>query len=291
LVIADQNISRAKKLAKKHNIPQATDNTTSVVASPELDLIIILTPPNQHYPLAKKAIQLGKNVLVEKPIAFNQKQAQELLVLANEKKVRIASNFVLRYHPFHRQIRQFVKKNTYGKLTSIFTTALLAKYPAEHWYWNKNISGGFFLNTYCHFLDLQDYIIGKPASNSGYMGRLSTGQLIVQEYPHTLASLAVNLLVNNEQEKVETTYVFQHCLIKTTDWLPARMELIPDQGKPAVLFAPPKDELYRSILAEILREMVADIGTKDAVKRTRNLDCYNGFSSAIKAQTNKISLK
>jgi|GEM_PF-1652477 len=290
LAVADSEISKAKNLAKVYQIPVTTATADEIIKSPEIDLVIILMPPDSHYSLAKKALQHGKHVLVEKPMAFTQKEARELFSLATEKQLRIASNLILRYHPFHQQIRQWNKDKKFGKLVNIFTTALLAKYPAGHWYWDERVSGGFFLNTYCHFLDLNDFIINQDIQTSGHIGHLKTGQLIYQQYPHALASLAINLTVNNEQERVETVYVFEHCAVRTSGWLPEKMELIPEKNKSKLVKAPAKDYLYQSILAEILGEVVNDINeaNRDEIQ-SHNFVPFNAVVGAIKAQNNQIT--
>lgn len=73
----------AEKKAAQYGIRPAS--TDEILADPEVELIVVLTPAPSHYELVKKALLAGKHVYTEKPIATDLRQAQELLALAKEK--------------------------------------------------------------------------------------------------------------------------------------------------------------------------------------------------------------
>ena len=255
--ITDPKLDAAKKLADQYGIQKTYVSNEELLADPDLDVVAVLTPPHTHNAIARQALEQNKHVLVEKPIAFTIPEAEALIQTAEQKKLQLTANLVLRHHPFHQEIATAVSDQRYGRLRQVITTALLARYPEDHWYWDKAISGGFFLNTFCHFLDLYDYVTGKQPVELDSRGDVETGYVITAQYPDgPVASLSANLKVTNDQELVETVYVFEQAVIKTTGWLPHQMTLTPETGTTSVLKAEEKLSLYRKILAEILSDLL-----------------------------------
>ena len=81
---ADLDEEKVKAAAKKYNIPHVM-TLDQMLSCPEIDLILNLTTPGGHYPLSKKALEAGKHVYSEKPLALEYTQGKELLELAEKK--------------------------------------------------------------------------------------------------------------------------------------------------------------------------------------------------------------
>lgn len=256
VTVYDTNTELAKMFAANHNIPTIASSMDELLRIPS-DVVVVLTPPNTHFELGRQSLAAGKNTLIEKPIAFTLEQAGELVDLANKNNCRMTANLVLRYHPIHQQIRQFVKNKKYGALRSIKTVANLAEYPAEHWYWKPEISGGFFLNTYTHFLDLYQFVSGQVVLEAGHHGDQKNGQIIQLKMTDTTAQLEINLHALGDEERVETTYSFEHATITTTGWLPEQMTITANGISPIHQNeTEPKENRYQQILAAIIKDLV-----------------------------------
>lgn len=261
--ITDLDQSAAERLAEKFSIPTVAKSVTELLADPTIDVVLILTPPNTHFELAQAALRAGKHVLVEKPIAFSVPEATKLLELADQNQLQMTANLVLRYHPFHQQLAQMVASGELGALRQISTTALLAEYPADHWYWQPAISGGFFLNTHCHFLDLYSYIFGRYPQSVTAAGTEAIGQTIISAYDPGLATLNVNVHVTGDQEDVRTTYVFERAVVTTVGWLPATMTITQPNGEQQSQTTGEKIALYRQLLAAVMVDLIKRIADPD----------------------------
>ena len=79
----------AERKAAQFSIRAAS--TDEILADPEIELVVVLTPPPTHYGLVKKALLAGKHVYTEKPIAMELREARELLALADEKDLRLGT--------------------------------------------------------------------------------------------------------------------------------------------------------------------------------------------------------
>ena len=87
-----RDINRAKDFAYRNNVERYADNYERVLKSNEFDFVYIGLPNSLHYEYAKKALENGKNVIVEKPMCINQKQARELISLALSKHLYVFEN-------------------------------------------------------------------------------------------------------------------------------------------------------------------------------------------------------
>lgn len=259
VAVADLDMAVAQSVADHFEIKNVAASPAELIQREDIDLVIILTPPLTHFGLTLEALRAGKNVLVEKPIALTSRQAKKLTKLAAQKNLHLASNLVLRYHPFHQQLRQAVKSRQYGQLRQINTTALLARYPADHWYWKPKISGGFFLNTYCHFIDLYNYIVDARPKRFASLELGRYQHAISLAFDNCSANLTTNLDVANELEAVVTSYVFDQAIIKTQGWLPENMEITSIDGQVKNFASSIKTELYQNLLSQVLVDLIKRI--------------------------------
>jgi predicted dehydrogenase len=101
----------------KLNFPEAaaTKNYCDLLDS-DLDAVIIATPVNLHYPIAKDALEAGKHVLVEKPITSDSSQARELIELASKKNLTLMVGHTFEYHPAVGAVREIISSGELGEI-------------------------------------------------------------------------------------------------------------------------------------------------------------------------------
>jgi predicted dehydrogenase len=114
--IAGVSQEEADRFAKAYNIPKATGNYKEILADPEIAGVHICTPNALHAPVAKAALNAGKHVLCEKPLALSAAEAKEMLDLAEKKKLHHATNHNLRYIPAVQQARAMVARGDLGDI-------------------------------------------------------------------------------------------------------------------------------------------------------------------------------
>jgi len=106
----------ASSFAAKSSIEWATDDVAAVLADKSIDGVHICTPNATHYPLTKAALEAGKSVLCEKPLAMSAAEAQEMLNLAEAKGLVHCTNHNLRYYPVVQQIRRMIQRGDLGEI-------------------------------------------------------------------------------------------------------------------------------------------------------------------------------
>jgi predicted dehydrogenase len=127
-----------------------------LIADDQLDIVSIATPPAFHVKIACAAMRSGKHVLLEKPVAITVEQAETLLQVQQETGKVIMVDHMLRYNPIIKAFIELSKEEVFGKLRH----AVVSNYaqddslPADHWFWDKEVSGGIFIEHGVHFFDI-----------------------------------------------------------------------------------------------------------------------------------------
>jgi predicted dehydrogenase len=175
--VCDIDQKLVMETAKKYGATWYT-NPENLIEDKKLDIVHIVTPPNTHFNLSSFAIQNGKHVLCEKPLALSIKGADKLLNTAKQNDVIIPVNFILRYVKIVEIVKNIIDSGILGNpLRAYFENYAADEYMGpEHWFWNKKMSGGIFVEHGVHFFDLYNFWFGnvkilwayaekRPASN------------------------------------------------------------------------------------------------------------------------------
>lgn len=119
----------------------------------DVDAVVIGTPPTQHYPLAKMALLLEKDVLVEKPMTMDEKEAEELIALAKKQKkvLNVVHNF--NFTNGMQKINKIVESGKYGDIQSI-TEVQLTNRDRRLPTWYNDLPMGLFYDEAAHFIYL-----------------------------------------------------------------------------------------------------------------------------------------
>jgi len=100
-----RDLLRAKEFANRNGVERFADNYEKVLKSNDFDFVYIGLPNNLHFEYAKKALEYGKNVILEKPFCVNQRQAKDLITLALSRKLFIFEN-MRTYHSLSYKLLQ-----------------------------------------------------------------------------------------------------------------------------------------------------------------------------------------
>jgi predicted dehydrogenase len=115
-LIVDQSPSALARARKAYpNVPTASD-AAEVLCSPKVDAVAIVTPVWTHYELAKRALENGKHVFIEKPFTSNSSQAEELIELAARKKLTVMVDHTFLFTGAVRKIRELAHSGVLGDL-------------------------------------------------------------------------------------------------------------------------------------------------------------------------------
>jgi predicted dehydrogenase len=164
--IASANPAKARAVAKKHGVPEVYDSWQALVASENVDIVSICTPPHLHKQIAVAALQAGKHVISEKPTALNVSEAEAMLAAAQAAPDQLAIvDHELRFHPQRMQMRQMIREGYVGSVLHAEFDRLGSERldPNLPWNWWCDVDqGGGMLNALgSHLLDLARWMVGR----------------------------------------------------------------------------------------------------------------------------------
>ena len=136
-----------------------------LVADPHLDLVAVATPPRTHAEIACSAMEAGKHVLVEKPLATTREDARRILAV-RDRTGRVATvDFMLRFNPVVEALYAWSRNGSFGRLRRVVVEnyAQDETLPPEHWFWNHALSGGILIEHAVHFIDIVQSFATAPA--------------------------------------------------------------------------------------------------------------------------------
>jgi predicted dehydrogenase len=117
--IADQSSELAAQFGEQLGIARAVGNYKELLADPSIQAVHICTPNNTHFAIAKDAIEAGKNVICEKPLAMSANEAAGLVDAAKAKGVVHATSYNLRFYPNVQQMRRMVQTGATGEVLAV----------------------------------------------------------------------------------------------------------------------------------------------------------------------------
>ena len=154
--VCDVNPSAASSVGSQFNVEYSND-VDDVLSRGDIDAVTVCTPTITHRNVATRVLMAGKHVMVEKPMTNTVTEAQELLSLAQERKLRIMPGHIERFNPAVTHLKSLVDRGLLGRVI-----LLLARRVGR---WPERIGDvGVVRDTAIHDIDLARYIFGEEVS-------------------------------------------------------------------------------------------------------------------------------
>ncbi|OZC01956.1 Gfo/Idh/MocA family protein [Rubricoccus marinus] len=109
-----------------------TGDLDSVLADPSIEAVIVATETPTHASIATRALEAGKHVFVEKPLAQTEAEAEALVALADARDLRLMVGHLLRYHPAYRHVESLVRAGTLGQIRYLYSVRVNLGIVREH---------------------------------------------------------------------------------------------------------------------------------------------------------------
>jgi predicted dehydrogenase len=165
VALAEYSDDAAKSKSKVLGIDQHYGDYRELLKNKEIQSVHICSPNYLHYEMAKAALNAGKHVVCEKPLAVSVSEAEKLVELAEKSGLVNAVNFNIRYYPLNRQIRLMVDKGDVGEIFAVQGSYLQdwLFYPADYnWRLEPEKSGKSraVADIGSHWMDLIEFVTG-----------------------------------------------------------------------------------------------------------------------------------
>ncbi len=176
VAVMRRNAEKAADYAKRHNVPKWYNDATQLINDPEVNAIYIATPPSSHEEYAIAAINAGKPVYVEKPMALNYESAKRMADTAEQKNVKLVVAHYRREWPMFKKIKELINDKIIGEPVSVrieFYRPPMSKEDLadekKAWRVNPAISGGgLFHDLAPHQLDIMYWLFGGSEKITGH---------------------------------------------------------------------------------------------------------------------------
>ncbi len=162
VAIASRDLSRAQQAGQQLGIPKAYGSYDALIADPEVDAVYNPLPNHLHVPLSIQALQAGKHVLCEKPIALSSKEAQSLVDVAQAfPHLKVMEAFMFRHHPQWQRARELVRDGQIGTLRTIQSFFSYFNDDPDNIRNDASIGGGSLMDIGCYPISLSRFIFGS----------------------------------------------------------------------------------------------------------------------------------
>ncbi|HUR33232.1 MAG TPA: Gfo/Idh/MocA family oxidoreductase, partial [Vicinamibacterales bacterium] len=162
---------KARDYAGRHGVARAYDRTEDLIHDPQVDAVYVATPPSTHAELALAVAAAGKPCLVEKPMARNHAECQEMIVAFAARNLPLWVAYYRRALPRFLLVRDQIAAGAIGTVTSVHVDvrAPLAQGPSSAgWRFDPAVAGGgLFFDLASHCFDLLDFLLGPLTDVSG----------------------------------------------------------------------------------------------------------------------------
>ena len=258
VTICDTNPKAVAQALRHHPAVHATSNPDEVMRSSEIDAVAVVTPVSTHYDLAKKALENGKHVFVEKPFTATSAQAEELIELADRKNLQIMVDHTFLFNGAVRKIKELIDGGILGPL---------------YYYDSTRVNLGLFQHDVNviwdlapHDLSIIDYLIDLApelieATGGAHLNCLTDMAYITLYFPkNVIAHININWL---SPVKVRTTLVGgQRKMVVWNDLEPSEKVKVYDKG---VQMTDTRDE-SRQRLKDLVEAKAFEVGAEQAIR-------------------------
>ena len=167
VAIMRRDSAKAEDYARRHHVPRWYRDAGELINDPEVNAIYVATPPSSHASFAIRAMQAGKPVYVEKPMALNYQQCREMIRVSEETGMPLFVAYYRRSLPAFLKVKELIGEGAIGRVMTV--NLRLYKQAREKdldpslmsWHVFPEISGaGYFYDLASHQFDYLDYLFG-----------------------------------------------------------------------------------------------------------------------------------
>ncbi len=173
VAVMRRNGDKAADFAKRHRVPKWYNDAEKLINDPDINAIYVATPPSTHAAYAIKSMRAGKPVYVEKPMAMNADECQQMIDVSQETGVPLFVAYYRRVMPYFVKLKSLIDKHAIGDIKMINLKLHLPPRDEDlsnnpSWHIDPQISGGgYFHDLACHQLDLLEYVFGPIITAKG----------------------------------------------------------------------------------------------------------------------------
>jgi predicted dehydrogenase len=217
VAVMRRDAEKAADYAKKHEVPTWYDDADALINDPNVNAVYVATPPGSHADYAIRAMQAGKPVYVEKPMALNAAECEAMNRVSRETGVPLFVAFYRRALPYFLKVKELIDQQVIGDIRYVRVELNWQPDDREvgaqpNWRISPEISGGGLFHDYAaHQFDFLEYALG-PIKTAQGMARNQAGlypadDIVVANFEFESGVLGVGswCFTANKEQRIEQT--------------------------------------------------------------------------------------
>jgi len=213
--VATAHGNTSKYVAGKYGFGYCTADASGIIEDRNINTVFITTRHNLHAGYVIQSLRAGKNTFVEKPLAINENELEEILNtikdLPENNKARLMVGFNRRFSPYIQKIKSVFKDDQVKTIQIRVNAGMM---PAGHWVNDPETGGGRIIGEACHFIDLAMYLAGSPIVSvyaAGFSENAGTIDTVTVNLKFANGSVAAVNYLANGNKKLDKEYIEVFC--------------------------------------------------------------------------------
>lgn len=238
--VCDSNAERAASFAERYGA-HGYSSLEAMLADPSVAIVALCTPPCLHGPQGVAALQAGKHLFCEKPLALNLEDAAQLIAVASASGLLLTVDYVMRQNPLWAAAAALCESGALGALLhmDLMNHAAGLNLAPGHWFWDKAQSGGIWIEHGVHFFDAFAWVAGTPGEITAAQafrradGREDRVEALAR-YGDTAAHFYHGFTHSSANEQTVVQLTFERGYVTLNEWVPTTLELITPEPADAI---------------------------------------------------------
>jgi predicted dehydrogenase len=209
--VADTSAERLERVAGEFRVPHRFENVHELLASADVDAVGICVPPEAHPDTAIVALNAGKHVWIDKPLALNPSECLRIIQAADKTHPIAMTGFHMRFHRLVRRARELLLSGALGSLETVQVIWHSPRGDANipEWKRKRSLGGGSLIEIAVHHFDLLRYLLKSELTDivaytrdgtrddecAAILARMANGVLVTGEFSER-APHAIEITVN-----------------------------------------------------------------------------------------------
>lgn len=195
----------------------------TVVDDPRVEVVHLATPPYLRQEMVFAALEAGKSVFCEKPLATALNEADAMIRASRLSGAALGVNYVMRFQPAYRLLEVLAASGVMGKLRTISFQNFAQALAPEHWFWDRGKSGGIFVEHGVHFFDAYARIAGAASHVTGTIPRREAVDASVSYASGVFGRFYHEFAFPKDVERTVGIAFFERGHVEIEGWIPTRL--------------------------------------------------------------------
>ena len=157
----DEKFEALSRFATEYNVQNTYNDLRQMLEKQQPDILVVATWPSSHLKNVLEAVRCGiKGILVEKPIAVNTSQLEQMIQVTERANINLMEAFMYRHHPLTLAVKQKIEEGAIGDIRYVRSTFSTQLTDRQNWRLRGDLGGGAVMDLGCYSINIIRYLVG-----------------------------------------------------------------------------------------------------------------------------------